>query len=147
MAKKINFQMGLTLLLGLSLAGIALKSFLFKSHQGGGLQPKQMILSKEENHLENLSISPLEETKLEWGLDPFRVAASSDVRVEKTELGVLALTGISWSEDRPVAILNDTIIHTGDTFNGYQVVEIRKDRVLMKKGEEVIELYQKGEKP
>jgi len=50
------------------------------------------------------------------------------------------LNGIVWSEDQPLAIVNDTIVGVGDTIQGAQVVEIKRREVILKYEGKVLSL-------
>lgn len=66
-----------------------------------------------------------------WGRDPF----SSDIYKSGQYSSELKLNGISYRKDNVgFAAINDEIVKKGDTINGYEVGEVLKDRVLLKKG-------------
>lgn len=50
----------------------------------------------------------------------------------------LALGGIMWSEKDPKAVIGSEMVSRGDVVGGYKVVEIKKDRVILKDGAEEI---------
>jgi hypothetical protein len=67
---------------------------------------------------------------LSWGRDPFL----SDI--EKGEqIKELKLKGISFGRDkRGYAFINEEIVGKGDKLGDYEVVDVEKERVLLKKG-------------
>lgn len=74
-----------------------------------------------------------ERANLPWGRDPFNVS-TTEKDYKKTEL---ELKGISLGKDRKSsAFINNEIVKVGDKVADYAVVEIQKDRVLLKKGEQ-----------
>lgn len=68
---------------------------------------------------------------LEWGRDPFFLPQK--VSYKKS---VFSLRGISIGRDKAFAFINDQIVTTGDTIEGWKVVEIKKERVLLIRGKE-----------
>lgn len=74
------------------------------------------------------------ETKeLDIGRDPF-----SKVK-KKTARGPY-LSGISWEEENPMAVINGEIVGIGSEIAGYVVVDVQQDRVILNKGMEDFEL-------
>jgi hypothetical protein len=74
-----------------------------------------------------------ERAELDWGRDPF----SKAVRKEFYSGTSLVLKGISLGrEGRGYALINDEVVTVGDTISGYQVMEVEKNRVFLKKEEE-----------
>jgi len=69
--------------------------------------------------------------EIPWGRDPFL----SDIYKSGQNSSELKLKGISYRKDNVgFASINDEIVKKGDTINGYEVSEVLKDRVLLKKG-------------
>ncbi|MDD5347971.1 MAG: hypothetical protein PHT59_05095 [Candidatus Omnitrophica bacterium] len=65
-----------------------------------------------------------------WGKDPF---AADPYKAGKASQ--LHLQGISFRADKVgYAFINNEIVRAGDSIVGYEVVEILKDKVLLKKG-------------
>ena len=67
-----------------------------------------------------------------WGRDPFTMGTSA---VELS--GGLVLSGIIWDAKKPYCIINDKVVKTGDEISGYKVVEIRKDSVSVRAGDQI----------
>ena len=70
-----------------------------------------------------------------WRRDPFvleRQGAGSDE---------LSCTGILWDAERPVALINGRAVQPGEEVDGYQVVEISRDRVSLSDGTHTIQLH------
>jgi len=66
-----------------------------------------------------------------WGRDPF----SSDTYKSGQVSSELKLQGISYRQDNVgYAFINNEIVKQGDAIAGYEVEEVLKDRVLLKKG-------------
>ena len=65
--------------------------------------------------------------------DPFVPLAGLE---EGPKLAWLSLEGILWDPKFPMAIINDKIIGKGDKIEGAEVIEIEKDRVVLRYGEE-----------
>jgi hypothetical protein len=71
-----------------------------------------------------------ERAGLTWGRDPFN--AYLDKEYQRTDL---KLQGISFGKDKTgFAFINDEIVKKGDKVGDYEVAEIQKDKVLLKKG-------------
>lgn len=67
-----------------------------------------------------------------WGRDPFAVGgATTDAG------GDLILTGIIWDEKRPYCIINGRLSKKGDEIFGCVILEIKKDSVTVKVGDEI----------
>ena len=67
-----------------------------------------------------------------------RARQPAPTRPQKTyrpiEGGKLKLQALAWTDDvaRRMAVINDRIVHEGDSVDGYQVLKIRKDDVIVK---------------
>ena len=70
---------------------------------------------------------------MDWGMDPFFHSAGKEVYQGSS----LVLKGISIGKGRrKYATINDEIVTIGDSLFGYNVEEIDKSRVLLKRGSE-----------
>lgn len=74
-----------------------------------------------------------ERMKLEWGRDPF-----SSLRTAKDyQRASLELKGISLGKNKNgFAFINSEIVKIGDTIGEYEVTEIQRDKVLLRKGQQ-----------
>jgi len=73
-----------------------------------------------------------ERTKLNWGKDPFAVSSDVDKEYQKIQL---QLKGISFGKDKSgFAFINNEIVKKGDKIGDYEIAEVEKNRVLLKKG-------------
>lgn len=54
--------------------------------------------------------------------------------------GGVALEGILWDKERPMAIINDTIREIGDKVGINTIVDIKQDRVILNDGSKDFEL-------
>ena len=76
-----------------------------------------------------------------WGRDPF-------VKVpQKVASGTgpsFLLSAIIWDKDQPHAMINDEVAVVGQEINGYKVVEITGDTVVIQKDDDILilEMYQ-----
>jgi len=82
---------------------------------------------------------------MEWGRDPFfgvwgqegeeqgPVGYSEEETKEPSEL---SLTAISWMPENPIALINKQLVSEGEFVLGYEVVEIQRDKVILRKGNE-----------
>ncbi len=60
--------------------------------------------------------------------------------VPKAPASGIVLNGILWDENKPTAIINNEIVQAGQSVNGKVIVEIQKDKVILKDGSRNIEL-------
>lgn len=66
---------------------------------------------------------------LEWGRDPFNMAIDKEF-----QFADLKLKGISFGENKQgYAFVNDEIVRKGDQVGNYEVVEVEKNRILLRK--------------
>ena len=73
-------------------------------------------------------------TLLAWGRDPFtRGAATGDG-------SGLALAGILWDPQQPMAIINGRTVQVGAELEGYRVTDITQDRVSVTDGTQIFQL-------
>lgn len=84
-----------------------------------------------------------ERLSMEWGRDPFSGVSGQggndeqkpehyvDGRTE--ELSEVYLTAISWMPENPVALINRQAVSEGEFLLGYEIVEIQRDRVILRK--------------
>lgn len=71
-----------------------------------------------------------ERANLAWGRDPFTVSRL-DKDYQKADL---ELKGISFGKDKKgFAFINNEIVTVGDNVGDYQIAEIQKDKVLLRK--------------
>jgi hypothetical protein len=71
--------------------------------------------------------------EMEWGMDPFYHI----LRRKDTYQTRLVLKGISIGKGKKnYAFINDQILTVGDTISGYEIVEVEKRKVLLRKGNE-----------
>jgi len=76
---------------------------------------------------------------LAWGRDPFQYIEEKAEKGYRTE--ALVLKGVSIGKDKPsFAFINNEIVKVGDAIGGYEVVQILKDKVLLRRGGEVFYL-------
>jgi hypothetical protein len=72
----------------------------------------------------------LERLKLSWGRDPF--AFTMDKGFQRNEL---KLKGISFGKEKGgFAFINNEIVKKGDTIGDYEVADVQKDRVFLRRG-------------
>ena len=74
----------------------------------------------------------------DWGKNPFSVskaASASAVGSQGARLG-----GIIYDANDVCALINDELVHRGDSVGGKKVVEIHRDRVILNDGTKDIEL-------
>ena len=52
--------------------------------------------------------------------------------------GGLSVQGIIWSEERPLAVIDDALFAAGDTVGAYKILQIRPDGVIAQHGQEAL---------
>lgn len=67
-----------------------------------------------------------------WGRDPFSVG-SAPILVS----GDLSLSGIIWDAKKPLCLIDGKVVKVGDEISGAKVLEIAKDSVTIKVGDEI----------
>jgi|WetSurMetagenome_2_1015567.scaffolds.fasta_scaffold307839_2 hypothetical protein len=83
----------------------------------------------------------LERGKLTWGRDPFVALFDKEFKMDE-----LKLQGISFGKNRAgYAFINNEIVKQGDAVGGYEVVEVEKEKVLLKKENQSFYLTFPGE--
>jgi len=83
-----------------------------------------------------------ERSELVWGRDPFS-PSKSGLEYQRSDL---ELKGISVGKDKAgFVFINNEIVKTGDKIGGYEVGEVEKDRVLLKKSGQSFYLTMPGE--
>ena len=66
--------------------------------------------------------------QMAWDRDPFTFAPTA------AGLGGLALSGILWDPQQPMAIINGDLRHVGDALDGYRITAITSDQVSLTDG-------------
>lgn len=64
--------------------------------------------------------------------DPFTAAP---IKVEKNIQSGIALTGIIWDKDNPLAVIDGNIVKEGARVGDKTLIEIKQDRVILSDGE------------
>lgn len=90
-------------------------------------QPDQKTSSKDlynslEKHTELIELKR----------DPFSAAP---IVIEKDTQSGVALSGILWDKDKPMAIIEGQIVRVGQHVGNQTVMEIKRDRVILSDGE------------
>ncbi|MFA4992493.1 MAG: hypothetical protein WC571_00830 [Candidatus Omnitrophota bacterium] len=78
-----------------------------------------------------------ESDSLELKRDPF---TSAPIISEKNMQSGFCLTGILWDKLKPLAIIDGQIAKKGDRIGNKEVVDIKRDRVILSDGQEFFEI-------
>ncbi len=70
----------------------------------------------------------------EWGRNPFTLTPGMIAESSFHLLGIL------WDIKTPQAIINDTIVKVGDVIDGYRVVDVQKNKVILNNANNTFEL-------
>ncbi len=77
-----------------------------------------------------------------WGRDPFEGALKFEAEDSTADsTATLSLTGIVWKNKTPLALIGDWILGVGDKQGGVEVLKIFPDRVIARRGTEMLTLY------
>ena len=84
-----------------------------------------------------------ERLTMEWGRDPFFGVWGQEGNDEQKpedyvdegtqEISEVYLTAISWMPENPIALINKQAVFQGEFILGYEVVEIQRDKVILRK--------------
>ena len=74
---------------------------------------------------------------MELKRDPFTAAP---IIIEKNMQDGVALTGILWDKDKPMAIIDGEVVKRGGRIGNKTLVEIKRDRVILSDGEVLSEV-------
>ena len=74
----------------------------------------------------------------DWGKNPFSVSKAAVLPPVGSQ--GLRLGGIIYDANEVCALINDELVHKGDSVDGKKVVEIHRDRVILNDGTKDIEL-------
>lgn len=74
----------------------------------------------------------------DWGKNPFSVSKAATPAPVGSQ--GLRLGGIIYDANEVCALINDELVHKGDSVDGKKVVEIYRDRVILNDGSKDIEL-------
>lgn len=78
---------------------------------------------------ERMIATQTERANMTWGRDPFNASMNKEF-----QLTDLKLKGISFSKDRQgYAFINEEIVKSGNKVGDYEIVEVEKDKVLLRK--------------
>lgn len=83
------------------------------------------------------STAPAAEVPERWGDSPFlaeRGSRGTAVTDASSPKGSYVLNGILWDPKAPSAIINNRVVGVGEHLNGWEVVEIQKDKVILSDG-------------
>lgn len=137
--KKIILLVGLLVLLALVL--ILRKPIHHKAKVAPIQEAPSMAEEKKSPPAPEEAFIPFEIRRVKepvsWGRDPFLSPLAKGVPEEGApKVGALILTGIVRDEKGVQAIIGDYIVNVGDIINGKEVISIRKNEVVLIKGEE-----------
>jgi hypothetical protein len=75
--------------------------------------------------------------------DPF-LSLADKIKLGDTSSNILpfpvVLSGIIWTKDMPVAMVNNEIVQQGEDWQGLKVEKIEKDKLILKRGQTLFEI-------
>ncbi|MCK4245048.1 MAG: hypothetical protein KAX20_05430 [Candidatus Omnitrophica bacterium] len=95
---------------------------------------KKPSLSKEIEEMQ------LARWKQNWKRDPFLLPADEKKKSILKEFS-FSLSGIIWKEKEPLALIDDYIVREGDTVEGYTVVKIAQDKIILEEAGKKYQLF------
>jgi len=138
LGKKEKIELSVTILSAVLLifivtAGISSRhNAAIRAHKAN--QPQGDITQKNKDLYTSLKKESMEISVFK---DPFSREAPPEEKVSPFGLN---LSGISWDEAKPTAIINGAIVRIGSRISGYTVVGIKKDRVILNNGFQNVEV-------
>ena len=92
--------------------------------------------------IRNVSLLPMDKETGAWGdRDPFDAGAlekqgpkSSHAPADLKNAAAYDLSGIFWNEDKPSAIINDSVVNVGSLIDSATVKKISRDQVVLSDG-------------
>ena len=80
-----------------------------------------------------------------WKRDPFILSAEKNEEEKKSILREFSfsLSGIVWKKNKLLALIDDYIVQTGDIIDGYTVLEITENKVVLEKDDKKYQLFLK----
>ncbi len=83
-----------------------------------------------------------------WGRDPFheayRLAVFDTSQMDSSRQ--LVLKGIIWKGSRALVLINDSILRKGEKMGDLKILDIKKERVICKQGNNLVTLFLDDEK-
>jgi len=99
---------------------------------------KEVILpSKVAPGLKEIIELQKEKASEQYGRDPFfpsaEVSEGKEGQMKGHHIASLALKGVAWKGQTPMALIGDKIVKEGDMVGEYKVISIQKNRVVLTK--------------
>ena len=109
-------------------------------------QKKVILPSKVTPEMEEIIELQKEKASEQYGRDPFfplsEISEGKERQMKGHHIASLALKGIAWKGNVPMALIGDKIIKEGDTVGEYKVISIQKNRVVLTKDKKELILTQ-----
>lgn len=116
-----------------------------KSSKGNNLVTSERLVAESVvTHTPKKPLDVEHYQSLKWGSDPFRIPTKTqEVQVQQNINW--NLSGIVYSSDNPMAIINATTVSVGDTVDNARVVKINRKMVILDyKGSQITLTVTKG---
>ncbi len=75
--------------------------------------------------------TPQRSRHTDWGDNPFLIERKSAEAVDPDGSREPVVSGILWDSQAPSAVIDGQVVNPGDWVEGWQVVEIQKDQVVL----------------
>ena len=107
---------------------------------------KSKFTAESNGQLQNFTSMENEQPGLtqfaKWDQEAKKITLKRDpfFPVKEEAVSGFFLNGIVWDEQKPTVMINNEIYATGDTVNGFTVLEIKKSNVVLSDGKSTLEL-------
>lgn len=125
-----------TIFLGIIFLIVLINSFRKISKRKSEITSTSFELAKKNLSRKKEIFNKLE--SLSYKRDPFNRVVISNLRDSQ---GFLVLKGILWDRKFPQAIFGDRLLKPGERVNSYQILEIKRDSVILTDGKLNYELF------
>lgn len=126
--KQLKIVLGVVILI----FAVMVLTAIFKSHRKKVAAPAKTAAQEEVAQKTEAPKQRKMSSFKDWGRDPFTMGTSA---VELS--GDLVLSGIIWDAKKPYCIINEKVVKVGDEISGYKIVEIKKDSVSVRAGDQI----------
>lgn len=98
--------------------------------------PQQVSAPSKDNSLKRTATKRDLQASRPAAKTPRSVRPQPRQTYDRIKDNILKLQAVAWADDpgRRMAVINDRIVHEGESVDGYQIVKIREEDVIVKQG-------------